>query len=126
MSTSTHNALVTVALRAPLELAIYPTIEPQAGELLIRVQWTAATPLHLHQVDGGLLVDHPTILGSTMAGVVLKIGPHAKGSFDGTEPLAPGDLVFGFCPPLFGNKARAFQEYATVPSWCFGKVSAAP
>ncbi|KAH7041503.1 chaperonin 10-like protein [Microdochium trichocladiopsis] len=120
-STRTHKAVVTVAARAPLELATYPTVDPGAGELLIRVEWTAATPLHLHQADGGLLIQHPAILGSTMVGVVVQVGPEDKSS-QGNVSFEVGDRVFGFCPPLFGEKARAFQEYATVPSWCFGKV----
>lgn len=50
-----------------------------------------------------------------MVGVVVKVGPHAEASLDESKPPAPGDQVFGFCLPLFGSKARAFQEYTTVP-----------
>ncbi len=46
--------------------------------MLVRVEWTASTPLDLHQNDGGLLVKHPQILGDGMAGTVVELGPKVK------------------------------------------------
>lgn len=75
---ATHNAIITVAPRAPLTIARVPTIEPQGREILVRVEWVASSQLDLHQADGGLLVQHPQGLGSTAAGTVLKTGPNVK------------------------------------------------
>jgi Zn-dependent alcohol dehydrogenase len=72
---STHKALVTVAVRKPLEIIQVPTVHPIDCEVRVRVEWTASTPLDLHQSDGGLLVKHPQILGSSVAGTVVEVGP---------------------------------------------------
>lgn len=71
MSTKTHAAIVTRALRASLEILQVPTIPPTGNEVLVHVEWTASTPLDLHQNDGGLLVKHPQFLGDGTAGTVL-------------------------------------------------------
>jgi NADPH:quinone reductase-like Zn-dependent oxidoreductase len=75
---STHAAVVTVAARAPLEVHQVPTITPSAGEVQVRVEWTASTPLDLHQSDSGILIVHPYVLGSGGAGTVIKLGPGVK------------------------------------------------
>jgi hypothetical protein len=75
---STHKAIATVAIRAPLEIIEVPTIQPIDREVRFRVEWTASTPLHLHQNDGGLLVEHPQILGGNSAGTVVEVGPAAR------------------------------------------------
>jgi Zn-dependent alcohol dehydrogenase len=72
---SFHDAVATVAVRARLALIRVPTIEPKDCEVLIRVEWTASTPLDLHQNDGGLLVNHPQVLGDGIAGTVMTVGP---------------------------------------------------
>jgi len=87
---STHNAIATVAIRAPLEIIQVPTVRPVDQEVRLRVEWTASTPLDLHQNDGGLLVKHPQILGSSVAGTVEEVGPIVQN-------LAVGDKVSGFC-----------------------------
>lgn len=83
---STHKALATVALRAPLGIIEVPTIQPVDREVRVRVEWTASTPLDLHQNDGGLLVKHPQILGDGVAGTVVEVGPSVR-------KLAVGDQV---------------------------------
>lgn len=83
---STHIALATVAIRAPLEIIQVPTVRPIDHEVRVRVQWTASTPLDLHQNDGGLLVKHPQILGDGVAGTVEEVGPLVRN-------LAVGDQV---------------------------------
>lgn len=83
---STHAAVCTVAPRAPLEIRQVPTPTPGEGEVQVRVEWTASTPLDLHQNDGGLLVKHPQVLGDGTAGTVVKVGP-------GVKKLKLGDKV---------------------------------
>src|ERR1700753_2030818 len=85
----THKAVVTVGPRKPLELIDTPTPEPKGNEVLVKVEWTASTPLDLHQADGGLLVSPPQILGDGVAGTVSAVGPDVT-SFE------LGDKVFGF------------------------------
>ncbi len=89
---ATHNAVVTVAIRAPLALIQVPTVQPEGREVLVRAEWTASTPLDLHQNDGGLLVKHPQILGDAIAGTVLKTGPEVRN-------LAVGDKVISIYHP---------------------------
>lgn len=83
---ATHPAVVTTAIHGPLEILQVPTIKPSEGEVRVRVQWTASTPLDLHQNDGGLLVQHPQVLGDGIAGTVVEAGP-------GLKHLAVGDKV---------------------------------
>lgn len=53
---ATHSAIVTVGVKAPLEILHVPTVSPRGNQVRVRVEWTASTPLDLHQNDGGLLV----------------------------------------------------------------------
>ncbi|KAF2815411.1 GroES-like protein [Mytilinidion resinicola] len=110
---ATHNAVVTVGLKAPLEIRQVPTTPPTKGEVRVRVEWTASTPLDLHQNDGGLLVKHPQILGDGTAGTVVEIGP-------GVNNLKVGDKVFGFT--FREQKEKAHQEFCTSLETNFGKV----
>ncbi len=75
---ATHNAVATVAIRAPLEIIRIPTNKPTGREVVVRVEWVASTPLDLHESDGGLLVEHPQILGDSMAGTVIEVGPSVR------------------------------------------------
>ena len=110
---STHTAVVTVATRAPLELRQVSTVQPSEGEVRVRVQWTASTPLDLHQADGGLLVKHPQVLGDGIAGTVVKVGPSVK-------RLKINDKVFGFA--FSSQKEKAHQIYATVAENLLGVI----
>jgi Zn-dependent alcohol dehydrogenase len=83
---STHEAVATVAIRAPLGIIRVPTIRPVGREVRVRVEWTASTPLDLHQNDGGLLVEHPQILGDGVAGTIVEVG-------EMVQRLAIGDQV---------------------------------
>ena len=111
---ATHAAIVTVAPRAPLELHQVPTPIPKPGEVLLRNEWTASTPLDLHQNDGHLLVTPPQILGGGLAGTVVQTG----GGLSST--LRIGDQVFGYA--FQGNTQKAHQEYVCVPENVLGKV----
>lgn len=75
MASPNHQAVVTVAKRAPLEIKQLPTLKPTGKEVLVQTLWTASTPLDLHQADGGLLVKHPQVLGDGTAGQVVVTGP---------------------------------------------------
>lgn len=108
-----HTAVVTAAVRGLLETRQVPTITPGAGEVRVRVNWTASTPLDLHQNDGGLMVAHPQVLGDGLAGTVVELGPESK-------RLKVGDSVFGFC--WREQKEKAHQEFVTAPEYLFGKV----
>ncbi|CZR62473.1 related to Zn-dependent oxidoreductases [Phialocephala subalpina] len=112
---STHAAVVSVAIRAPLDVIQIPTVKPGDGEVLVKVQWTASTPLDLHQNDGSLLVNHPQVLGSGIAGIVVELGLQVKN-------LKVGDQVFGF--GWREQKEKAHQELATVPEYLLGKIPA--
>ncbi|KAH6663467.1 zinc-binding dehydrogenase [Halenospora varia] len=110
---TTHKAIISTGLRKPLTVQSVDTIPPLAGEVLIRIQWTASTPLDLHQNDGGLGFTYPGRLGDGAAGVVVALG-------EGVSDLAVGDQVFGFI--WRSAKEKAHQEYATVPTYLLGKV----
>lgn len=99
---STHAAVVTASIRGPLEIIQVPTPEPGVGEVQVRVEWTASTPLDLHQNDSGLLVRHPQVLGDGTAGPVVKIGP-------GVKNLKVGDMV---TVSFFLSKSLFFLQIA--------------
>lgn len=109
----THAAVVTVATRAALDVIQIPTVKPGDGEVLVKVQWTASTPLDLHQNDSGLMVQHPQVLGDGIAGTVVELGPNIK-------KLKIGDQVFGF--GWREQKEKAHQELATVAEYLLGKA----
>jgi NADPH:quinone reductase-like Zn-dependent oxidoreductase len=110
---STHSAIATVGLKAPLGLIQVPTVKPTGEQVRVRVEWTASTPLDLHQNDGGLLVKHPQVLGDGTAGTVVEVGPDVK-------RLKVGDKVFGFTWRSPAEKSH--QEFCTTDEWLFALV----
>ncbi|KIW98618.1 uncharacterized protein Z519_00279 [Cladophialophora bantiana CBS 173.52] len=110
---STHPAVVTVGPGLPLEVHQIPTPTPTANQIRVRCEWTASTPLDLHQADGGLLVTHPQILGDGIAGTVVEIGPDVS-------KYKVGDKVFGFT--WRGAAEKAHQEYVVAPEFLFGRI----
>ncbi|KPM39032.1 hypothetical protein AK830_g7536 [Neonectria ditissima] len=120
---ATHQAVVTTAKRAPLSIIEVLTEAPEPGEVVVCVQWTASSPLDLHQADGGLLAQHPFILGGSIAGTVVAVGPNdSKSEKPNAAPLAVGDRVFGFTWEK--QKQHSFQTYATVSQHLLGRVPA--
>lgn len=110
---STHSAVATVGIKAQLAIIPVPTVTPTGQQVRVRVEWTASTPLDLHQNDGGLLVKHPQVLGDGTAGTVVEIGPN-------TKRLSVGDKVFGF---TWRNQAeKSQQEFCIADEWQFAKV----
>lgn len=114
---STHSAVVTTGLKEPLALLKVPTVKPTGEQVRVRVEWTASTPLDLHQNDGGLLVKHPQVLGDGTAGTVVEVGP-------GVKRLRVNDQVFGFTWRKQTEKAH--QEYCTTDEWLLAKVQGRP
>jgi NADPH:quinone reductase-like Zn-dependent oxidoreductase len=113
--TPNHEAIVTVGIKAPLESLRVPTIHPTGSQVRVHVEWTASTPLDLHQNDGGLLVQHPQVLGDGTAGTVIDVGSEVK-------RLKMGDKVFGF---MWRNQAeKAHQQFCTTDEWLLAKVLA--
>jgi len=111
---STHSAVATVGLKKPLAIVQVPTVKPTGEQVRVRVEWTASTPLDLHQNDGGLLVKHhPQVLGDGTAGTVVEVGPDVK-------RLKIGDKVFGFTWRSQAEKAH--QEFSTAEEWLLAKV----
>ncbi|KAI4709125.1 hypothetical protein J4E89_005873 [Alternaria sp. Ai002NY15] len=110
---STHSAVATVAKKAPLEIIQVPTTTPEAQQVRLRVEWTASTPLDLHQNDGALLVKHPQVLGDSVAGTVVEVGA-------GTKRLGVGEKVFGFTWKTQAQKA--YQEFCTTDEWLLAKL----
>ncbi|KAI1619245.1 chaperonin 10-like protein [Exophiala viscosa] len=110
---ATHAAVVTVGPGLPLDIHQVPTPKPVGAQVRVRSEWTASTPLDLHQADGGLLVTHPLVLGDSLAGTVVEVGPDVT-------LLRVGDKVFGF---TWRNQAeKAHQEYVVAPEFLFGKL----
>ncbi|EXJ92113.1 hypothetical protein A1O3_00663 [Capronia epimyces CBS 606.96] len=111
--THTHAAVVTVGQGLPLEVHQLPTPVPTADQVRIRNEWTASTPLDLHQADGGLLVKHPQVLGDTVVGEVVQVGPQVS-------KLKVGDKVFGFSWRTQAEKGQ--QEFVVASEYLFGKL----
>ena len=59
----THFAIATVGVKAEFGLIQVPAAKPTGDQVRIRNEWTASTPLDLHQNGDGLLVKHPQVLG---------------------------------------------------------------
>ncbi|KAF1362720.1 GroES-like protein [Lizonia empirigonia] len=110
---STHYAVASVGLKAKLGLMQVPTVKPTGEQVRVHVEWTASTPLDLHQNDGGLLVQHPQVLGDGTAGTIVEIGPDMK-------RLSVGDKVFGFTWRSQAEKSQ--QEFVTVEEWLLAKL----
>ncbi|KAF4781382.1 zinc-binding dehydrogenase [Colletotrichum scovillei] len=114
-----HPAVAVKAPREPLILIDAPTYPPDAGEVIVQVEWTSSTPYHLHQADGGLLIDmFPRILGDTFAGTVLLVGPGPH-----HVDLEVGDKVLGYSfRDDKDGKEKAAQTLITVPTFLLGKM----
>ena len=117
----THPAVVIVAARAPLEIALRPTEAPGPGELLVHVQWTSSTPLDLHQADGGLLVNPPHVMGSSFGGKVVALGAADPANPDHHSPkLQVGDAVFGYAHRA--PREKGHQTYLTTSTFTCSRL----
>ncbi|KAF7545897.1 hypothetical protein G7Z17_g8819 [Cylindrodendrum hubeiense] len=113
----TQKAVALPGKRTPFVELVVPVYPPVAGEVVIRVQWTASTPLDLHRADGGLLIQkYPSLTGSGgAAGTVVAIGE--GGDLKGLEI---GDRVVAFA--FHGGKEANHQEYITIPAYLASKI----
>lgn len=119
---SLHEAIAVQGLRQPLASVQVPTKAPGQGEVVVRVEWSSIGPYHVHQNDGGLVINsYPYILGDTFAGTVVALGPGPHAVAD----LAVGDDVLGYSFRNDGDgKEAGLQEYITVPSFLLGRMPA--
>ena len=113
---TTQRSIIIQGKRQPLGEATSPVHPPESGEVVIKVAWTASTPLDLHRADGGLLVDaYPSLTGGGgAAGSVVAVG---SGDIKG---LVVGDRVAAFA--FRGGKEANHQEFITVPAFLVSKV----
>lgn len=113
----TQKAVALPAKRTPFIALETPVHPPAEGEVVIRVQWTASSPLDLHFADGGLLIkDYPFLMGNGgAAGIIAAVG--SGGDLKG---LKVGDSVTSFA--FHGGKEANNQEYITVPAYQVSKI----
>ena len=112
-----QRANAVQAKRTPYVEITTNVFPPEAGEILIRVEWTASSPLDLHRADGGLIVEAwPLVTGSGgVAGTVVAVG--SSGVLKG---LQIGDRVMSFA--FRGEKEANHQEYITIPAYLASKI----
>ncbi|KAL1735588.1 chaperonin 10-like protein [Schizophyllum commune] len=113
MSSSTHRAVAALS-PGSWDVISIPTPTPNAGEVLIKVEYSALISVDQYQVDTGYIVkEWPIVLGFTAAGRVAKLG-------EGVPGLKEGDRVTAFS---FGEaRTRGLQEYTIQPYTLVGKV----
>ena len=82
------------------ELRDVPTPEPQAGQVLVRVQATSINPLdyQVRRGDYPDLVPLPAITGHDVSGVVEAVGP-------GVTAFSPGDEAVSYTHLTLPTKA---------------------
>lgn len=110
MLPSTQQSIAIADLKT-LTTITTPLSPPPPNHTLIRVSFTASTPLDLHRSDGGLLIpSYPALSGSGgISGVVVA-----------SDALQPGDKVMSFA--FHGGVEANHQEYVTVPNYLLSKV----
>ena len=91
---ATQRAVVMTGKRQPYAEMEAPVFAPQPGEVVVRVEWTASTPLDLHRADGGLLVPSwpAQTGGGGAAGTVVALGG-ADANDAALKGLRVGDKV---------------------------------
>ncbi|KAG9255167.1 chaperonin 10-like protein [Emericellopsis atlantica] len=114
---STQSAVAAPARRARLTLTTVPVHTPTAGEVVIRVEWCASSPLDLHMADGGLVVSSwPFVVGTGgVAGTVVATA--SEGDLKG---LRVGDSVISFA--WGSDKMANTQQYVTVPAYLVSRI----
>jgi NADPH2:quinone reductase len=86
----------------------FPTPEPAAGQVLVKVGAVAVNPIDTYIRAGGVKMNIPLpfVVGCDLAGTVERVGPNVK-------RFKPGDRVWGSNQGLFGRQG-SFAEYAAV------------
>ncbi|KAJ3994726.1 chaperonin 10-like protein [Lentinula boryana] len=111
---ATQQSLVLESKQGPLIISQRPIPQPQAGELLVKVQAAGLNPVDWKiQARGFLVESYPAVLGSDAAGDVEQVGEGAVG-------WQKGDKVFfqGF----YRNERATFQQYTTIPADLVAKI----
>src|SRR3990170_1479630 len=115
-----------------LEYTDFPTPEPAAGEVLVRLKAAALNGLDLWVLEGwpGIKLEYPHILGGDGAGEIVALGPGVEG-----WPIGQGEGInpnfscgkCEFCLAGFDNQCRSwellgearrgtFAEYVVMPA----------
>lgn len=82
-----QKALVVPEAHAPFKLTTLDVPQPEAGEVLVRVEATALNPVDWKiQAYNFLIQEYPAVLGTDIAGTVVKLGA-------GVTNVAVGDRV---------------------------------
>ncbi|KAF5662847.1 zinc-binding alcohol dehydrogenase domain-containing protein [Fusarium heterosporum] len=112
-----HLAAQVPSAKAPLEVREIETPEPGPYELLVKNQIIALQPIDAKIAKVAMLpLPYPTILGSSFAGIVEKVGDQVTG-------FQVGDKVVGMkTAGASDSKYSAFQEYSISPQITTTKV----
>jgi len=119
-----------------IRLEEIPTPEPAAGEVLVRVRAVSVCPsdLRLYEenvASGGVIPDHPMILGHEFAGEIAALGPGVAGPAPGTRVAVEPSWACHDCDmcrrgypnlcrhivfPSFPQRDGALAEYVACPA----------
>ncbi|KAH8100045.1 GroES-like protein [Cristinia sonorae] len=111
----THEAVGQLAPNSELTSFRLPTPAPGPDQVLVRVQWSAGSPVTVWIVDFKVTnPQYPLVVGENIVGEVVAIG-------QGVTDFKVGDVVLSFS---FTDEAhgRASQEYALLSKWNVGKL----
>lgn len=130
--------MIAARLYAPREIRVeeMPTPEPGPGEVLVRIRAVSICPsdLRLYEenvASGGVVPDHPMILGHEFSGDIAGLGEGVVGPPEGTrvavEPswachecdmcqLGLPNLCRAIIFPSFPQRDGALAEYITCPA----------
>ena len=116
----------------PLKIGEWPTPEPKAGEILVKVAACGVCHTDLHYIDHGVptFKKPPLILGHEAAGTVAGVGAGVENRKEGDRVLLPAVLTCGHCfncrtgrenicltMKMFGNNVDgAYAEYVIAPA----------
>ncbi len=117
---------------APLTVGEWPTPQPKAGEILVKVAACGVCHTDLHYIDHGVptFKKPPLILGHEAAGIVAAVGAGVTERKEGDRVLLPAVLTCGHCfncrtgrenicvnMKMFGNDVDgAYAEYVIAPA----------
>lgn len=116
----------------PLPIGEWPTPEPKAGEILVKVAACGVCHTDLHYIDHGVptFKKPPLILGHEASGIVAGVGAGVTERKEGDRVLLPAVLTCGHCyncrtgreniclnMKMFGNDVDgAYAEYVIAPA----------
>ncbi|KAG1813975.1 chaperonin 10-like protein [Suillus subaureus] len=106
MSSQTHLAFASTAVGITSVIQV-PTLSPGAGEVMVKVAFSAVIPLDTYMSDYGRIINgqYPVVLGFNLSGVVEAVG-------SGVDDLQAGDKVCAVA--LAGSKEKGLQERAVI------------